>query len=44
LAVNMVIWATLLEVHPDKAATAVLLSACVAIIYIPLLVGCFLLT
>jgi predicted permease len=43
LAANMVIFASLLEVHPEKAATAVLLSAIVSIIYIPVMVGCFIL-
>lgn len=43
LAANMVIFASLLDVHPEKAATAVLLSAIVSIIYIPLMVGCFIL-
>lgn len=44
LAANMVIWATLMDVHPEKAAMAVLLSACFAIVYIPVMVGCFLLS
>lgn len=43
LAVNMVILASLMEVHPEKASAAVLLSTIVAIFYIPLMVGCFLL-
>ncbi|HEV8052901.1 MAG TPA: AEC family transporter [Parachlamydiaceae bacterium] len=43
LAANVVILATLMDIHPDKAATAVLLSTILSIIYIPLMVGCFIL-
>lgn len=43
LAVNMVILASLMDVHPEKASAAVLLSTVVAIFYIPLMAGCFLL-
>lgn len=43
LAVNTVILASLLDVHPEKASAAVLLSTIVAIVYIPIMAGCFLL-
>lgn len=43
LAANMVILASLLDVHPEKASAAVLVSTVLAIIYIPLMVSCFLL-
>jgi predicted permease len=36
LAANTVAWATVLKVHPDKAALAVLLSTIFALFYIPL--------
>lgn len=43
LAANMVIFASLMDVHSEKAAAAVLLSTLVAIVYIPLMVSCFVL-
>lgn len=39
LAVNTVIYATLLNVHPEKMATAVFLSTLFALAYVPLLLG-----
>ena len=39
MAANVVVLATLLGVHPEKAATAVFLSTLVAIFYVPLMVG-----
>jgi predicted permease len=43
LAANLVIFASLMDIQPEKAAAAVLVSTLVSIIYIPLMVGCFLL-
>lgn len=43
LAANMVILASLMDVHPEKASAAVLLSTIVAIVYIPLMISCFIL-
>jgi malate permease and related proteins len=43
LAANMVIFASLLDIHPEKAAAAILISTVISIIYLPLMVGCFLL-
>ena len=43
LAANVVVLASLMDIHPDKAATAVLLSTILSIIYIPLMVSCFIL-
>ncbi len=43
LGANVVILASLMEIHPEKAAAAVLLSTIISIIYIPLMVGCFIL-
>lgn len=39
LAANMVVLATLFKNHPEKAATAVLLSTLFAMIYVPLMAG-----
>lgn len=39
MAANVVVIANLLGVHPEKAATAVFLSAVVAVLYVPLMVG-----
>ncbi len=41
LAVNSVIFATLLGAHPEKMATAVFLSTAFALIYVPVMVGLF---
>ncbi len=41
LAANTVIYATELDVHPEKAASAVLLSTLFALVYIPLVVMWF---
>lgn len=43
LAANMVILASLLDVYPEKASAAVLISTLLAIVYVPLMVSCFLL-
>lgn len=43
LAANMVIFASLIDVHQDKAAAAVLFSTLIALVYIPLMVSCFIL-
>lgn len=39
MAANVVVLANLLNVHPEKAATAVFLSTLLAIVYVPLMVG-----
>lgn len=43
LAANMVIFASLMDIHPEKASAALLISTIVSIIYLPLMVSCFLL-
>ena len=41
LAVNTVVVASLFNIQPEKAATAVLLSTIFALIYVPLMVNWF---
>lgn len=41
LAANTVILASLLQIHPEKAATAVLLSTLLALIYVPIMARYF---
>jgi predicted permease len=41
LAANMVVFATQLKTHPEKASFAVLLSTLFALFYIPLMVTIF---
>lgn len=41
LGANLVVFASLMDIYPEKAAAAVLLSTIVSIIYIPLMIGCF---
>lgn len=43
LAANLVVFASLMDIYPEKAAAAVLLSTIVSIVYIPLMIGCFIL-
>lgn len=42
LAVNTVVMASLLNSQPEKAATTVMLSTLVAIVYVPFMTACFL--
>jgi predicted permease len=39
LAVMSVVFASLFNAHPEKMATAVFLSTCFALVYVPLMVG-----
>lgn len=41
MAANIVVIATMLDTHPEKAATAVLLSTLLALFYVPLMVALF---
>lgn len=43
LAGNMVIFASLMDIHPEKASVATLISVIVSVVYVPLMIGCFLL-
>ncbi|AZL15851.1 AEC family transporter [Rickettsiales endosymbiont of Stachyamoeba lipophora] len=41
IATNTVTLATILKIHPEKAATTVLLGACFALVYMPLMIQYF---
>jgi len=43
LAANLVIFSAVFDIHTEKAASAVFFSIIVSIIYIPFMVGCFIL-